>query len=279
MTHLISRPSGYYLRYAIPKRFKILIPSGEFRISLKTRLLSEAKIKSRLAFSAIEHTLRKIIIMRNVSINTDQVRVLVKNHVRNVLAHIEEEHLLPDSSRTIKDVDDEIASNDRLIRELTNSLRLGDPKFVSHSASKLASDAHVVVNDELTQRHLNKELTMAHIALINHHNKLLNGDCGLDDDLIVGLGLDRDSLIISRAWSLYIEHRNSNRDSQLRKDAMDNQRAIIALFIEIIGDKDVSLLSLADVEYYLGVMQKLPKYINTRPSRSCWRSTFLNQAA
>lgn len=265
MTHLISRPSGYYLRYVIPKRFKILIPSGEFRISLRTRLLSEAKIKSRLAFSAIEHTLRKIIKMQNVTINTDQVRVLVKNHVRNTLAYIEETHLLPDDSRTIADVDDEISSNDALIRELNNSLRLGNPKLVGYSASKLALDANIVVSGAM-YKHFNKELTMAHIKLIKHHNKLLSGDCGLDDDLISGLGVDRGGVVISEAWSRYVEHRNSNRDSQLRKDAMDNQAAIISLFIEIVGDKDVSLISLADIEVYLSVMQKLPKRRKTSKS-------------
>lgn len=201
--------------------------------------------------------------MQNVTINTDQVRVLVKNHVRNTLAYIEETHMLPDNSRTIKDVDDELISNEEFARELTNSLRLGNPNLVNYSASRLASDANVVIGDEVTQKYFNKELTKAHISLIKHHNKLLNGDCSLDDDSMTGLGLDRSTLIISNAWLLYIEHRNSNKDSKLRKDAMDSQRAIITLFIEVVGDKDISLLSLADIEYYLNTMQKLPKKRNT----------------
>jgi hypothetical protein len=259
VTNLISRPSGYYLRYVIPKRFKILIPSGEFRISLRTRLLSEAKIKSRLAFSAIEHTLIRIIKMQNVSINTDQVRILVKNHVRKSIGYIEAEHLSSDYFRVIEDVDDEISSNDELILKLKNSIRVGRPQLVNHSVSKLIADANVVAGDELTLQYFKKELTKAHINLIKHQNKLLSGDFELDDESVAEVGISSVCWILSEVWAQYLSHKHMNRGSRLKKDALDNQTAIVELFIEIVGDKDVSLVSLEDVESYLNTLQKIPK--------------------
>ncbi len=200
--------------------------------------------------------------MQNVSINTDQVRVLVKNHVRNSIGYIEAQHLSPDCFRVIEDVDNEILSNNELIQKLKNSLRMGNPQLVNHSANSLVANANVFIGDEFTSQYLKKELTKAHINLINHQNKLLNGDCELDDESVVEVSVSSVGLIVSKVWQLYVEHQHNNIESRLKEASLDNQTAIIELFIEIVGDKDVSLLSLEDIEHYLNTLQKIPKRRN-----------------
>jgi len=90
--YIQQRPSGYYFRYAIPKRFLSIVSVHEFKYSLCTRSRSIAKQKARTIVVSLDQLLQQHL-MNRTELTDSKVRELVKQFTDEARDYIEESHL------------------------------------------------------------------------------------------------------------------------------------------------------------------------------------------
>jgi len=143
--YIQQRPSGYYLRYPIPKRFQSIVVARELKYSLQTRSLSIAKRKARTIVVGLEQLLQRHL-MNHTELTSDTISELVQQYVNETREAIEESHLanpayLDKNSLAYAEAQD-------LLNRYDADIKHSDFEFAGERAQELLAKAGIAVPAE-----------------------------------------------------------------------------------------------------------------------------------
>jgi integrase len=175
--YLLNRPSGWYFRYIIPKRFKFVVSLKELRYPLATRFQAVANSRSRIVVFKLELYLSRRA-TEGMSINNKQLRQIVHTAIKEAReitleGHINREKPLNPNSRR-----SELDTANYLIGELREALGLSDYRTLTLDSqlSQLLDNTGIKLDKNSLQfKQACRDLTAGHIAIQEEYIDLLNG--------------------------------------------------------------------------------------------------------
>jgi integrase len=264
--YLLKRPSGYYLRFAVPRRFRPHLAVGEFRVALRTRLASEARHRAYAAASAARRKLEHLLPNGDnwMSLSSEEISRLVRNHVRETIEQTEDLHFGRRRPFTPDEHDGRLhvlASHEWDLRE---ALGTGNLEPVVHLARGLLEEAGYPIDETSREfRRLCAELIHGCLEAVGHERELLFGHFtpkteGLAGSLREPNGAeDSPAELFSTATEAFLDERVAS--GRMTANTRAGYEATFRDWIEIVGDTDLRAIRRSDVVRFRDYLAKLPK--------------------
>lgn len=280
--HLHLRGTTYYLRIAVPARFRSLLGRAELWRSLKTRHLQCAKARSAAAYVRIDALWQRLdMAVEDPSVDFGHISRLANQWLREAL----DEHKLGLSAgqrfsplrggkATIEDLEAEEEVIATLCSDAREELALGDYSRATQAARELLPGVN---EDNASFKLLCRELAERRVAYFEVAAARVMGDVRKEREVITRwapASLDhvetKDSASLKRFSSLaeaYVQ--DKRRAERLEARSAAEYEAASALFIDICGD--LTMAELNDREVFFRFADALKVLPANRKKRKPYR--------
>jgi len=271
-TLLERRGARYYYRQRVPKDLQPHFGRGEFRRSLGTADPREARRRVKMEVTKAEMTFE---MMRRGAMTTEELRRIAEEYLHSTLDYCEDvqEILLP---ATHAEKAERLGSYADLHDRYTQALSDLDVKQTRRRGLKLAEDLVTQVlkergltlaKDSEEYAYLTRELLKRAIEVCNVQGERLTGNYSNQYDRgrlygsqVVTQGEARETPkagpLLSEVITAYVqEHLTLKKWTE--KTEQENT-AILAVFLELIGDRDITAISHHELMRVRDDMVKLP---------------------
>ena len=281
-SYLYQTPSGYIFRLRIPKDLKELVGKVEFRYSLRSGSLRIAKYRARCIASFVQQLFTKV---RNnmAEFTQEKIQGIVKKYIRQTLDNdercraldvkeLEGSTLLEGSSMGGDEVQSLMWSVDRWMKNKDHSLM----DIVTKRC--LVEEGVEVDPESAPYKLLSRELLKAFQSILKVRAKRSEGDYETpDQELIPMLKEDQTSsveavnevvedvpvVLFSDVQKRYVAE-NEKGDAWSAKTKVEYLKSY-ALFIEVMGDMDVSKIDRRAMNRFKDTLMELPPNRNKNP--------------
>lgn len=294
-TYLFHTPSGYIFRLRIPKDLKTIVGKTEFRYSLRSGFLREAKLKAQAIAYYINELFGKV--RNNMTVfSKDMINGLVKSYIQQTLKKDEEckvkgKTYLEDNCWVVGGADMGVDEAKCALGITRTWLANNDHSYMECSAKKLLGDIEFDVDSE-EYMELLRELLKSYADVLKVRLKRAVGDYSeTDSDMIPMLkdvssdlnpsvdeliGKMSDLMEAKKEESVKVEEVRSvlfsevcdryvaeimRADGWTEKTKSENE-AIYALFVRLYGDMPVSQIDRKFISSFKDMLCLLPPNMN-----------------
>lgn len=263
---LLNRPSGWYFRWVIPKRFQPVVSLKELRYPLATRFQAVAKCRARIVVSRLELYLNRGAV-EGVTIDKQQLRRVVQAAIQEAREITVEGHLNrdkplnPDSRRSERD------TADYLIGELREALGLSDYRALNLDTqlSALLSDAGIQLDkDSLPFKEVQRDFIARHIAVQEDYIDLLNGCTPNAENASPKPSETLSEDTACPPAQTFIDEFTKDKQSRsgIAENTVKEYENTIADLVFILGDTPANEVKAEQVSHLTETLRKLPKNRN-----------------
>ncbi|MBU0516832.1 MAG: site-specific integrase [Proteobacteria bacterium] len=268
--YLVKHRHTFYFRVAVPVDLRPRLGKTEFRRSLKTASLTEARIKAKRASVAMDEIFsllrRKGDIMSTVS--DAEIKKFADDWLTQALDAYEERRLKRPEPWTREDLDQYLSDLENGRKTFSELLRLGDYLKVSpmvHDFFK-ARGVDDVDTNSLEFRKLCAELLKVTIKAFDIEKQRAQGI--YDDEYVsrppqAPAPLVTPAVKLSQALDSYIQ--DKKRHGQWTGRTEGDLVPMLQLIVDVVGDIDITSLSKEHLRSYKKAVEKLPSRRTVKP--------------
>jgi integrase len=262
-SHLIHRPSGYYLRVAVPDALRTLVGRTEVVRPLGGGTRRLALRRAAVASSRVLAVFDALLLQPMTAPDPERIRAVIDQHIRDSLAEFDAQTVRR-TGLSIEEAGDRVESVDHLLGEYEEAWAVRDPLCVRGHVEGLIQGNQLDLHKGTAEhRAFGLDVLKAEMLSLAVMKARMQGDFPRERDLLAaafgGVAEAKPSApspLMSEAIPEYIRDRMSV--GEINEKTRTKDEAVLALFVEIAGDKPVRAYEESDMFAFRDILLRLP---------------------
>jgi hypothetical protein len=217
------------------------------RLALKTRYISEAKLRAKKLSQAIHIYIEET---RSMNLTDQQIKDLLNDYIQSGLAAEEDFNILTEKPYSPEELAEHLEAMEFILYDRKEELALNDYKNVTKSSKALLQEHNIKFDDQsFNFKKFRREFLKAEISLLEQCLK------GESPTLIENKNTETQPQLTQIIPKFIGEFETSGRWTEKTKS---ENEAVFNLFLEITGDLPVDSYDHQTIRSYKEILQKLP---------------------
>ncbi len=272
--HLVLKPSGYHFRIRVPEDLQARFGRGEIRLSLRTSELSRAREASNV-LSTICYRFFKTYRKNMKELSDTKLHELLEKYLREALQEAEEERALAERPLRPEELDQRLETLEFLIGETREALALNDYKSTYVHVDGLLEDNSLELNQASdSYRKLCREFLKIRAQFLETEHERALGVYPPEQRAVKRLSqaggmaasaVSGPSSVMREVIASYVRDHTHPDNRRWTSKTEATALAVLDLFIEIVGNRQVTEVDRVVMREYKDKLVRLPANLHKNP--------------